>query len=96
MKTKFYKTDHFLFRQWDRGIEDSIIDKILTKLNKPSKTKSMIIVSYDFLKKTGYKIKKNTNLIIVSKGKALLTLFFVDDLYAYLKSKKGNINSIIL
>ena len=50
MRAKFYKTDHFLFRQWDRGIEDSIIDKILTKLNKPSKTKSMIIVSYDFLK----------------------------------------------
>jgi Ni,Fe-hydrogenase I large subunit len=96
MKTKFYKTEHFLFRQWDRGIEDDIIDKITTQLKTSSKTKSIIIVSNSFFKKAGYKIKKNTNLIIVSKGKALLTLFFVDDLYAYLKSKKGNISSIIL
>jgi hypothetical protein len=96
MKSKFYKTEHFLFRQWDRGIEDIIIDKIITQLKTSSKTKSIIIVSNNFFKKAGCKIKKNTNLIIVSKGKALLTLFFVDDLYAYLKSKKGNISSIIL
>lgn len=95
MKQKFYKTDHFKYRQWDRGIEDCIVDAVTSKLNI-LKTKSTIIVSARFLKSLKLQISKNSHLIIVSKEKSLLTLFFVNDLYAYLKSLKGNINTIIV
>lgn len=42
------------------------------------------------------KISNKSHLIIVAKGKILLTLFFANDLYEYLKSQKDNINSIIV
>ncbi|MEA3452434.1 MAG: hypothetical protein U9Q83_11110 [Bacteroidota bacterium] len=96
MKTKFHKTDHFIYRQWDRGIEDVIIEKVTRKLNAVSKAKSMFVISSQFLKKAGLKVARKTNLIIFSKGKVLKTLFFVDDLYAYLKSQNGKINTVIL
>ena len=96
MKTKFYKTEHFRYRQWDRGIDDGVIDKIACVLKEIPNKKSLLIVSNELLKKIGAKIKKKTNLIIVSKGKALITLFYVDDLYKYLKSQKGKLNTILL
>lgn len=95
MIQNFYKTDHFIYRQWDRAIEDKVIDAIIWKV-KPTKAKTTIIASSKFLKTLKLQLSKNTFLIIVAKGKNLLTLFFVNDLYAYLKSRKGNINSIII
>lgn len=32
MKQNFYKTEHFRYRQWDRGVEDKIIDTIIGKV----------------------------------------------------------------
>lgn len=94
MIQNFYKTDHFLYRQWDRAVEDRVIDSITCKL-KPTKAKTTIIASSKFLKSLKLQFSKTTYLIIVAKDKSLLTLFFVDDLYLYLKSLKGKINPII-
>lgn len=74
MKIEYYKTEHFLYRQWDRGIDDATIEKITCKINNQSNKKSMIIAGAKLLKKTGVKVKRKTNLIIVSKGKVLLKL----------------------
>jgi len=95
MSKNFYKTDHFIYRQWDRAVEDKVIDAIICKV-KPIKAKTTIIVSPKFLKSLNRKIFKKSHLIIVAKGKSLLTLFFVNDLYAYLKSQKDNINPRIV
>ena len=95
MTQNFHKTEHFLYRQWDRGIEDNILEAIICKI-RPKKAKTTIITSPDFLKSLNRKILKKSHLIIVAKGKSLLTIFFVNDLYAYLKSRKGNINPIIV
>ncbi len=95
MKSKYYKTEHFIFRQWDRGIEDLYIEKITCNF-LPQKKKTMIIVGSEKLKQIGLKLKRKTNLIIIQKGKSLITLFMVDDLYEYLKSLKKTINVIIL
>ena len=62
MKTKFHKTEHFLFRQWDRGIDDAVVEKITCNLKKITKTKSMIIAGTSFLKKLGIEISKNRTL----------------------------------
>ena len=96
MKKTFYKTEHFIYRQWDRGVNDEVIEKIACKLRGVPQKKSVIIASTDLLKKAGIAVKNTTNLIVISKGKVLITLFFVDDLYNYLKSLRGKLNTIIL
>lgn len=95
MKTKFYKTEHFIYRQWDRGIDDDSIERIVKEI-EPCNKKSLIIIGSENFKKYGLGKSKNRNLIIIQKGKALLTLFFVKDLYNYLKSQSRKLNSIIL
>ena len=33
----FQKTDHFLYRQWDRGVTDKLLKNVLEEIN-PKKT----------------------------------------------------------
>jgi hypothetical protein len=84
--SRFQKTDHFLYRQWDRKIEDSVIDKALAKLNLNCKTKTHLIIGVKFLREMGVKASRKTNLIIVVKQNVLITLFPVSDLRSYLQS----------
>lgn len=92
MKAKisnYQKTDHFLYRQWDRTISDELISEVLNKridIENCSK-KILLIVGNDLLRK--YKCAKTSkkNLVIVLERNALVTLFLVDDLYQYLKSQ---------
>ncbi len=95
MKPKFHKTEHFLYRQWDRGVGDDVVNRVTSKINIGDSKPTIIIVSFKFLKSLKVQISKNAHLIIVASGRTLLTLFFVDDLYAYLKSKKGNLSFLI-
>jgi len=41
---KFQKTDHFLYKQWDRQIHDKLLKVILNKIN-PNNHKTLYIVS---------------------------------------------------
>jgi hypothetical protein len=91
MKSKFFKTDHFKYRQWDRGIDDKIVEKAMESITGQQKCKSLIILGADTLKSTGVKNKKHKNLVLVAKGRNLLTLFYVNDLYSYLKSVRGEV-----
>jgi hypothetical protein len=93
MKTIFYKTEHFLYRQWDRGISDDLLNSALESITNCDDEKNILIVGNSTLRKKERGIKPNTNLVIVFKKKALITLFFVKDLYEYLStiSKKSKI-----
>jgi len=66
MIQNFYKTDHFPYRQWDRAVEDKVIDAIICKV-KPIKAKTTIIASSKLLKSLNTKILKTSHLIIVAK-----------------------------
>lgn len=81
------KTDHFLYRQWDRKIDDSLLEKILNKINKKNSSKTFFIIGNKLLKKFGLKLSGRTNLIIVANTNLLITIFMVEDLYQYLKSQ---------
>ena len=85
MKTKHYKTDHFQYRLWDRSINEKLIDTISKNIQIIPKQKIINIIGYEKLKVL--RIKTNKNLIIVSKGKSLLTVFFVTDLWQYFQSR---------
>lgn len=46
MQTKvgeFYKTEHFLYRQWDRGITDVELTLALAKVCKPKGTQLLVV-----------------------------------------------------
>ena len=88
MVANFKKTDHFLYRQWDRKIDDSLLEKILNKINENISSKTFVVVGNKLLKKFGLKVSGRTNLIIVVKKNILITLFMVEDLYSYLKSNR--------
>jgi len=95
MKTRFQKTDHFHYRQWDRKIDDSVLDEILKRDSLSVQDKTLLIVSNTLLKRLGYKSMSNENLIIVIKRNALITIFKVTDLYMYLSSNTHIAKQII-
>ncbi|MCD4792404.1 MAG: hypothetical protein K8R54_04160 [Bacteroidales bacterium] len=96
MKQQIYKTNHFREQAWERGIYQHEVDKITEQIDKEElKGKSRIVVGKEKLKELWMKSKDDC-LILIAKGHLLITTFFVDNLYNYLKSKKEKINTIIL
>jgi len=94
MKTKisaYHKTDHFLYRQWDRKISEELLSEVFNKIGdiKKESKKILFIVGNRMLRK--YKCAKTSkeNLVIVLKNNVLVTLFLVDDLYQYLKTQRN-------
>jgi len=98
MKTKqvYRKTEHFLYRQWDRGVSDKLIDVIISNVKSEPQKKSLIIAGNTFMKKHGVKTKNNQNLVVVVKNRALITLYFVCDLFGFLKVSSKRFKIIIL
>lgn len=80
----FNKTDHFIYRQWDRNITDTSLLKILNKIDA-NKKKTMIIVSRKILKKIGLKVKKE--LFIKLDESTLITCFY-SDIQSYIGTKR--------
>jgi len=95
---EFRKTDHFLYRQWDRGVSDSLIVSALGSINVEDSDKTILVIGNSTLKKNGEKVKPKSNLIIILKNNKLITLYYVTDLYDYLKSvsKRERDNNFIL
>jgi hypothetical protein len=91
---EFRKTDHFLLQQWQRGIDDYIIRRVLSYVLVNNDQKTFIIASPQFLKEK-VKLNKLDSLIVVIKGKVLITTYWaVDPEYLYKKEK--NVELIFL
>lgn len=74
----FSKTDHFVFRQWDRSIEDCIVAKVYPSVQCVSKNKKEVVfVMPSFLRQKG--VSKDTKcLILIIRGKYLITGYWRD------------------
>ena len=66
----FFKTEHFMHRQWERGLSDKILENILPQVNRCNH-KLIIIVSRVYLKQISN--KKSLDLFIILNGKSLIT-----------------------
>lgn len=92
----FRKTDHFLHRQWHRGIEDNLLENLLADLPpQPKNTKTVLIVLKSHLeylkKKQKYYVHSKGHLVIICKANVLITVFFVDilnDFYLFSQFKQ--------
>ena len=76
------KTAHFIYRQWDRRVDDSVLEKIFQKIPKFNPRKTIFIVSRVTLKALG--IKGKNNMVVVMDGMVAVTLYFIDSMYEFL------------
>lgn len=53
---RFYKTQHFLYRQWDRSVSDDLLRAVLGSLSKEHDN-LLVVVSRNYLKRKGVKCK---------------------------------------
>lgn len=71
----FYKTEHFLKRQWDRNINDKLLAEILKNVGT-NNTNLLLIVSRKVLKKINKNLKQE--LFIKMDKKTLITCFYCE------------------
>ena len=72
------KTDHFLLRQWERGLSDSLLDKISQEIICFEKGKTIYLIRINTLKRFGEQTRKN--LVLIMNGTVAITLYFIDSL----------------
>lgn len=70
----YFKTEHFLYRQWDRGVPDELLKAILPE--DVSLQKQLFVVSRKIMKK--YLKNCKMELLIKTNGKILITCFYCD------------------
>lgn len=80
----FKKSDHFMYRQWDRGIPDELLRKVLPSLEHSEKV--LCIISKRALQNIDKEIDRE--LFIKINGKILITCFF-EDFQVYRGVKKS-------
>lgn len=68
----YIKTEHFMLRQWERKIEDKLINSALSKLSG-KKQRFLLVISRNIVKELS---GKNEELFILIKGRILVTCFY--------------------
>jgi hypothetical protein len=87
----YFKTEHFLYRQWDRGVSNIELNFVLNRIQAKD-GQQLLIVSRKIIKKCSN--KKCLELFIKIEGKKLITCFYCD-FQDYLNSKKKENYQII-
>lgn len=70
----FYKTEHFLLRQWERNISDSCVSII--SLNAKPSCKMQKVVAFPMFLKRLCGISTKLCLVIMIKGSSLITCYW--------------------
>ncbi len=92
---EYRRTNHFLFNQWNRNIDDSILHKVLPYINCSKCEKDVIIVMPSFLKKKGVEKDDETCLILIAKKNLIVTGFWCDHPNYLFKKEKSSDFQII-
>lgn len=98
----FFKTDHFLQRQWERNIDDRLLRYVLIKLQRKLRDRTNILVTNSTMKElivNEIYIPKDfskQNLLIVSHDHRLITTYFIENLYHFMKNNYERANIIFL
>ncbi len=97
----FHKTEHFLFRQWDRDIDDNLLLKSLNAIEVQPKGKNLIIVGANtinqWIKDAEIDVKYKSlgiNLFIVIHDKTLITCF--REKLSHYQGRKDNLNYLLI
>lgn len=74
----FIITDHALYRQWDRGIDRGVLSKIYPFVADSKNKKQVVFVMPSFFKNQGVSAIVNQCLILIVRGKYLVTCYWRD------------------
>lgn len=91
MKKTFFKTDHFIFRQWDRKITDELVSHALRNVS-PTQGHYCIIVSRRIVKQF---LKIEKELYIITQNKRLITCY-LEKIHLCKSKKIKDISYIII
>ncbi len=69
----FHLTDHFLYRKWDRGVEDSTINAIIRYVSTESEEQTIIAFPW-FLRNHGEKTQNC--LVVIFKERNIVTTYW--------------------
>jgi hypothetical protein len=99
MKTKILdliKTDHDLYKQWTYGLSDMDLMPIVSRIEAPEGTrKKIVFVVPQFLISCGISKSKKNAMVLVLKGKRIVTKFFSDHPnYLFKKEKEADFQII--
>ena len=72
---EFKKTDHFLFKQWDRKIDDKMLYSILPFVECTKCEKDVVFVLPSFLKRKGLSNDDAQCLILITKRNQVIKFF---------------------
>lgn len=72
----FIITDHALYRQWDRGIDRRILSKVYPFVTDSRNKKQVVFVMPSFFKSQGVPDIINQCLILIVRGKYLVTCYW--------------------
>ena len=92
---EFKKTNHFIFSQWDRGIDDPALYKVLPFVECTNCEKDVVFVLPSFLSRINIEKDDKQCLILVIKGKLMVTGYWCDH-PNYLFNKKDKVHFQIL
>ncbi len=87
---EFRKTDHFLYKQWDRKIDDKMLYDILPFVECTKCEKDVVFVLPSFLKRKGISSDDVKCLILITKGNVLLTGYWCDHPNYLFKKEKDS------
>ena len=88
---EFKKTDHFIYKQWDRCIDDKMLYSILPFVECTKCEKDVVFVLPSFLKKKGLDKDDRTCLILITKGYLILTGYWCGNPnYLFRKEKQAH------
>ncbi len=88
---QFFKTDHFLQRQWEHKIDDSTLRKILPYICDKVNEKTVVIITPGFILKKGISSDTTQCLVIITYQNILKTVYYSDHPdYLFKKEKEAN------
>lgn len=74
----FFKTEHFLLRQWENGIEDMQLRKAIPHLSSKENKKTVVIVMPSFFQEEYNNKKGKSCLILITYQNILKTTYYCD------------------
>ncbi len=83
------KTKHAINRQYDRGINDFLLERIGWKIPFFQKGKNIYVVKLSTLRQCGYDGLRKF-LVLVMKHNVLITIYFEDNFQAIHSKKENN------
>lgn len=84
---EFYKTEHFLLQQWERGVENKTLERLLSYAPLLKNTKIAVVAKPSFLLQKA-KINSKQDLIIIINGDTLITVYWCSHSEYLLKENK--------